>query len=88
MPTAKKVAPPKMVDVTPGQLSIERVGGWTQAGLVAMTYHEALPGGRVEIISKRHLYHPIAGRDLYPLPEQLEAMKAGQPVKFTGKQWA
>lgn len=75
----------------PTRLTVEvrltRIGGWNAAGLVHSAYKRVLQG-LVEVISPRHLYHWIAGKDLYPTAEQFELLKQGQPVTLGTSQWA
>lgn len=61
--------------------------GCAESGIVAWTV-EADVSGVVEVISPRHLYNYERGRDLYPTPEQLALMKAGETVVLGLKQWA
>ncbi len=80
-----KVAPPTVIQ---GKVLLTRVAAWCSAsGLPAMVYDEPLEGS-FQVITKRHLYHWMAGRDLYPTPEQFDALTQGQQVRFGLSQWA
>lgn len=78
---------PKSIKITDGQVTLTRIGAWDRAGQVVCTYPSLLEEGALEVISPRHLYHRMAGRDLYPTPTQMEALLAAQPVTFGTAQW-
>lgn len=62
-------------------------GGFDLAGNVVCTYEEDI-SGPFEYHSPRHLYQWHRGVDVYPTPEQLEALLAGEKVVFNMRQWA
>lgn len=69
------------------QVSIVRPGGWTQGGLLASTYQDNVDSEFL-VITARHLYSPTMGRDIYPTPEQMDQILAGQRVVIALDQWA
>ncbi len=81
---ARKAEQPRQFDV---DVRLTCIGGWNAAGLVHSTYERVLQG-LVEVISPTHLYHGIAGKDLYPTVEQFELLQQGQPVTLGTSQWA
>jgi hypothetical protein len=64
---------------------IERPGGWTPSGQVAMTYDENI-SGEFETISPLHYYNWRVGRDIYPTKDQVECLLKGETVR--GVKWA
>jgi hypothetical protein len=84
---ANKSKKPKLPEILEIEVMLAHVGGWTQGSLVACTYEQPL-AGQVQVIKKTHLYHRMAGRDLYPTTEQFDALVAGQHVTFGAHQWA
>lgn len=85
----KPTAAPKLKPGTiiQGKASCHRVAAWCLTGLVAATYEDDI-SGPFEYISPRHLYQWMRGIDVYPTPEQLDALRAGEKVVFSMKQWA
>jgi hypothetical protein len=87
-PPKPKAAPKlKPGTIFQGKASCYRVAAWTQSGLVAATYEDDI-SGPFEYISPKHLYQWMRGIDVYATPEQLEALRAGEKVVFSLKQWA
>lgn len=81
---AKKLKPFQIIE---GRAVRIMPGGFDRAGSVVCTYEEDI-SGPFEYISPRHLYQWHRGVDVYPTPEQLDALRAGEKVVFHMKQWA
>lgn len=82
---AQRRRPAGLPRVIEADVTIRRVGGWDSAGHVALTYEEDI-SGRFEVLTRGHLYNWVRGIDIYPTPEQLAALLAGQPIR--GVRWA
>lgn len=79
---------PKIIKISDGQVTLTCVGARDYAGRVVCTYPQRLEEGSLQVVSKKHVYHWMAGRDLYPTEDQMAALLAGQPVTFGSAQWA
>jgi hypothetical protein len=79
---------PKIIKISDAQVTLTCVGARNHAGQVVYTYPQLLEKGSLEVVSPKHVYHWMAGRDLYPTEEQMAALCAGRPVTFGSAQWA
>ena len=66
---------------------ITRPGGWMPSGVMHSTYTTE-EYGEYERISPRHYYCRRNGRDIYPTPEQVERLLAGEEVVMGMAGWA